>query len=137
MTAQWIGDCQDARDWYGVSIECDHVGHDHPSRMYDIEDESCFYLLCRPVFEAVEFVIDSREPIERLGARIYSLNLAMDRLGFKSAPAPAKHLEATASLGDPVPPCGDAGPGRLPVMYKADPIAWAASEGIEFWGWTK
>ena len=55
-----------------------------------------------------------------------------------SAPVPAP-VEAPAQrlLGDPATPCEEAGPGRLPVQYRRDPIAWAAAEGIEVWGWVQ
>lgn len=143
MSAQWIGDCQDARDWYGLDVECDHVGHDHPSHLRDLDDEGCSYLLCAPVLEAVEFVIDTRQPIERLAARIYSLNLAMDRVGFSPALSDCRQgrLSAPPSAdGAAAEPVGrtalTTGSARLPlVTIRGDVMAWAAAEGFEFWGW--
>lgn len=80
--ANMIGDCSDAREWYGIDVACSDANRDHPSRLHELEDDGAVYLLCAPVHEVCEFIIDSRDPVERLRGRIYSLNCAMDRAGF-------------------------------------------------------
>ena len=120
MTADFtpIGDCEDARSWWGIECPCsDATDHSDLDNLIEIRCGCGLsgQLVCPPVAEVIEFIAETATCDDRLARFIESevavlteMRLVVDELATIMAP--------------------------LPTMAMADPLAYAAAEGIPFLG---
>lgn len=110
-----LGDCEDAREHFGIDATCDPATDHHPSRLVEVACP-CGYqaLLCPAVAHDAAFVLDACETYDAL----------VGFLGGQLA-----HVDILDAVLDEVER-----PPALVELEMADPIGWAAANGIPYFG---